>query len=361
MPADTKLSIAVVGLGATGRRALPALRRCPAVDLVGAADRDPDLLEGLTGDLPTFTDSRSMLAQTRPQAVYLALPPAPAADLIGICAEWGIHVIKEPPLARDLAEAAALIRQAEAARIKLAVATGRRFMTSYRRAFEMSRRVGPLLLARAHYVFNWGPVIGWRADRILAGGGALLELGYPMIDLLVWMHGAPEDVFGATTNGPQDDLTDANGRPAPPSATDDAAAAVMRSARGATLSVVVSRASGPLSEELVLHGPDGSLAVGPHGFVLRDSDGGVLDERSQFEDPADCTCRMVEAFGAAIHAGSDTCPCSARASLLPLAVTEALYLSEKTASAENPQALLRAAGFSVKDCLVHRPADDVVD
>jgi predicted dehydrogenase len=352
---DEKPTIAIVGLGSAGRRVADAIKPSESVRLVAASDRDQAAIDaaGLS-DLATFTDHRLMLEQSRPNIVYIALPPGPAAELVESCAQRGIHIIKDPPLARSLGEAAGLLQLTEQAGVKYAIATPRRFMPSYQRAFDARGSLGPLMLARAHYLFNWGPLTGWRADWVSAGGGALLELGYPLIDLLTWMVGLPEDVFGSSAVNTQVDLYDPDAPPAHPSTTDDTAAAVMRSAGGAMASLVVSRVSGPLSEELALHGRNGTLTITPQQYLLRDADGRVLDQSDCLDDPAECIRLFVEAFAASLDSGTNTYPCSARENLLTMAVLEALYLSDKTATAENPRSLLQAAGFGPEDCLIHR-------
>ena len=348
---DDKPTIAIIGLGSAGRRAVDALKQSESVRLIAAADRDPDAIDdAITFDIPTFTDHRQLLMQTRPDIVYIALPPGPSAELIETCAQLGIHIIKDPPLARSLGEAAALLRTTEQAGVNFAIAAPRRFMQSYRRAFDARESLGALLLVRAHYLFNWGPLTGWRADWVSAGGGALLELGYPLIDLLTWMVGLPEDVFGSSAVNSQPDLYDLDAPPSHPSTTDDTAAAVMRSAGGAMASLVVSRVSGPLSEEVAIHGRNGTLTISPQQFLLRDPDGRVLDQSDCLDDSAESIRQFVDAFVAGLAGKTNTYPCSARENLLTMAVLEALYLSDKTASAENPRSLLQAAGFAPEDC-----------
>ena len=358
-----KLTIGLVGLGSVGRRALAALRQCRSVEVVGAADRDQAVLaeaQGAAG-VPIFSDSRSLLAETRPQAVYIALPPAPAAELVATCAQRGIHVIKEPPLARSLAEGASLVRQMDQAKLKFVMATQRRFTTSYRRAFATRHAVGRPFLARAHYLFNWGPVVGWRADAVSAGGGALMELGGPLVDLLVWLLGLPESVFGLNAINARPDQIDRNGRPMPPTTTDDTTAAVLRFADGAMGSLAASRVSGPMSEQIAVHGQQGSILADPQHCVLRDPDGGVMDQFDALTDPSACRCDMVEAFAQAVLTKARRYACSAHESLLTLAVLDALYLSEKTASAESPLTMLQSGDFTVEQCLAHRPAEVVDD
>ncbi|MHC4984830.1 MAG: Gfo/Idh/MocA family protein [Planctomycetota bacterium] len=349
MASGNKLTFGVVGLEGTGRRALAAMRHCDEVEVVAVADRDADLVAEAAADAPGFTDHRSLLAEIRPQAVYVALPPPAAAELIADCAQRGIHVIKAPPLARTLAEAIPLVEQMDASHLTFTVATHRRFMRSYRRAIEQIARLGPIFLAQAQYVFNWGPVVGWRADAVISGGGALLELGYDFVDLLTAMLGIPESVFGLNAMSARPNLVDRNGRPMPPCTTDDTAAAVLRFADGPMASLVTSRVSGPMDEQLSLHGQDGSLTANPQHCIRRDPDGGLQDQVDDLDDATACLRDMITAFARAIADETIAAPCSARENLLNMAVMDALYLSEKTAAAESPTALLRAAGLRLED------------
>ena len=348
MPNDP-LTIGVVGLDGTGRRVLEAMRRCDEVTIAAVADRDPDALAESGVDAPVFTDHRSLLAEVRPQAVYVSLPPPAAVDVIATCAQRGIAVLKAPPLARNLAEATAMVEQMAGRGLTFMVATHRRFLRSYRRAIEQVRQVGPIFLAQAQYLFNWGPVVGWRSDVVTAGGGALLELGYHFVDLLTSMLGLPESVFGLNAISGRPNQTDQNGRPMPPCTTDDTAAAVLRFNDGPMASLVTSRVSGPMNEQLALHGQDGSLTADPQHCILRDPDGGLRDQTDSPTDATDCLRQMIRAFAGAVSGEAPAALCSARENLRNVAVMDALYLSEKTAAAENPAALLRAAGARIDD------------
>jgi predicted dehydrogenase len=351
--------MAVIGLGSIGRRALEALRGVELIEVVGVADRRPEALDAAgLGGLPAFTDHRSLLVQTRPHAVYVALPPMISPDVIALCARERIHAIVEPPFARNLTEGASMVRQMAAADLKLAVATKRRFMPTYRKAFQLRRSLGQTFLARAHYLFNWGPVVGWRADDLSAGGGALLELGYHFVDLMVWMQSLPEEVFGVNVVSARAELTNGDDRPLPPNTTDDTAAAVLRLPDGCTGSLVTSRASGPVSEELALHGSGGSLTADSERCTLRDPDGRVLEQVSDLDDPGAGQRLMAESFAEAVLSGGSTYECSARENLLNLAVIDALYLAEKTSSGEQPETLLHAAGFGLADCLTYQPFEE---
>jgi len=351
------LPVAVVGLGVFGRLTLQALHTSGVVKVVGIADKDPAVAERTGEELgvPAYSDNRSLLAETRPGAVYLAVPPAAAPDLVLACAERGIHVWKELPLGRNLDEGVAMVRRMDKAKLKLAVGTQRRFAPGYRRAWEIRCRLGRIFLGRAHYLFNWGPNLGWRAGRAAAGGGTLLELGYHPIDLLVWMLGLPEEVYGLSARGNQGDVRDSTGKVLSLYDTDDTAAALLRYGGGCMASVVTTRCSGPVSEELNLHGRDGSLTAKSESCLLRNPDGNMLDHTVDDSPPVEVFRRQAEAFARAVLDETRTYECSARENLLTLAVIEAIYLSDQTSQPESPLRLLKARRLTVEHCLRQRP------
>ena len=350
MSRSDPLPVAVIGLGGLGGMVLQGLLACDKVKVVGVSDRNARAAAaaGAAAKLPAYSDDRSLLAETRPAAVYLAVPPPAAGELIAACAERGICVWKEPPLARNLDEGIALVGLMERAGLKLTVGTQRRFSAGYRRAWEMRQSVGKVFLARAHYLFHWGAELGWRADKATAGGGALLELAYHSIDLMVWILGMPEEVYGLTARSVGEGA-------APTHDTDDTAAAILRYGPDSMAAVVTTRSSGPVSEELSLHGRDGSLTACSDWCMLRGPDGNVLDSTREDPGAVDLFRRQGEAFAAAVVSKAARYECSARENLLNLAVIEAIYLSDKTSQPENPMRLLTSRGWTVEKCLAHRP------
>jgi predicted dehydrogenase len=325
--------------------------------VVGVSDRNPTAAEqaGRSAGVPAYSDNRSLLAETRPKAVYLAVPPMAGPELIAACAERGIAVWKEPPLARNLDEGIALVRRMQKAGLKLAVGTQRRFATGYRKAWELRDRVGPVFLARAHYLFNRGPELGWRSDKASAGGGALLELGYHSLDLMIWLLGMPDEVYGLSARAGRSRTEQTDGPTERVYDTDDTAAALLRFSGGAMASVVTTRSSGPVSEELSLHGRSGSLTANSEMCMLRDPDGNARDGVRSEDGPVAVLRRQAEAFAAAVTSDSPTYECSGLENLLTLAVVEAIYLSDSTSQPENPSRLLASRGFSIEDCLRYQP------
>ena len=358
-----KLPVAVIGMGGIGRRTLEALLSSDVVRVVALGDRDRLTAEraGDEFNIPAFTDNRRLIIEAAPAAVYLAVPPAAAPDIVAACAKHGIHVWKELPLARNLGEGAAMVRRMEAAGLKLAVGTQRRFTTSYGRASQLCSRVGQVFLARAHYLFNWGGELNWRGDRESAGGGALLELGYHAVDLLVWLLGLPETVFCHCAGGNRPQLRRSDEQPQPPYDTDDTAATLLQYADQCVATIVSSRASGPVSEELSLHGRDGSLTANSETCTLRDPDGNVLNRVADESAPIELFRRQGEAFARSVLADAGKYQCSARENLLNLAVIDAMYLSDRTCQPESPFQLLHTNAVTVEECLACRPLPEQGD
>ena len=355
---DERLDVAVIGLGGFGRLTLQALRDSDLVTVVGAADRNPGVAHEIRGqtDLPTYTDPRQLLVERRPKAAYIAVPPSEARDLVDQCAKFGIHVWQEQPLGRDLDEGLATVRRMEAAGLKLAVGTQRRFAPGYRRGQELLADLGEVFLARGEYLFNWGGKLGWRGDRASAGGGALLELGYQLIDLLNWMLGLPEEVYGISACGHRPEDTDARGEALPIHDTDDSAAALLRYRGNGMASLVTTRSSGPVRESLVLHGRRGSLWTDDHRCVLRDPEGNVQQQTRDDSPPVAVYRAQAEAFARAVLDDAARYPCSGWENLLNLAVIDALYLSDRTSQAESPRQLLQARRVTLQECLSRQPA-----
>ncbi|NBB95653.1 MAG: Gfo/Idh/MocA family oxidoreductase [Planctomycetes bacterium] len=359
---EETLTAAVIGLGGFGRQMADALADLDGVRLAGVADRDARRAESAAAahDTEAFSDNRQLLMSARPDALFLATPPMAGPDLLKACLDIGIHVWKETPLGRNLEEAAAFARRFDAAGLKLAVGTQRRFLPSYRRARELRTQIGEVFLARGHYLFDWGPELAWRADRKSSGGGAMLELGYHLVDLLTWTLGLPEQVFAATVvNDPTEALL-ANGihEPRPPHNTDDSATAVLRYKSDAMVNLVASRVTGPASEQFCLHGRAGSITADAETCILRGPDGTVRDHLVEAVEPAGPFRRQAETFLSAIGEQAPRYACSARENLLTHAVIDAIYLSAHTGQPESPLDSLHTHGLQPTDCFTMTPRDE---
>jgi len=356
---EQRLRAVLVGAGGFGADLLRALCESPRLAVTGVSDRDPAAAEDAAAQAGcgAYADKRQLLAETDPQAVFVALPPAPAADVVALAGRRGAAVWRTAPVGRNLPEAVALCRAGtptgpDRPTPQFTVGTGRRFMGGYRHAKGLLPDLGEVYLAQAQYLFNWGGDLGWRGDRA-AGGGAMMELGYPMVDLLIWLLGLPESV--ACSAGRQH--RGAGGPDRPVYDSDDTAVAVLRYRGQATATVTVSRCFNPISEHLTVYADGGSIVAGPNACTLRDRDGVAIDRFSEDAPPAEVFARQVEAFASAVAGGAARYACSGWENLLTLAAIDAAYLSDQTGQAESPGVLLANEDLRPADCLRATPIE----
>jgi predicted dehydrogenase len=238
-------------------------------------------------------------------------------------------------------------------RRRFAVGTQRRFMAAYRRAKAMLPRLGQIHFARAHYQFDFGPQLGWRGDRA-AGGGATIELGYHLFELLIWLLGPPETVYTITGTGQR-----APGREdLPVYDSDDTAVAVFRYAGKAFAAVTVTRCFSPVAEAVTLYGRNGTLRASPGECTLRDREGSTTDRFSESEPLSAVFARMIESFARAAAGGAAAYECSGWENLPTVATVDAAYLSDQTGQPESPAAMLANYNVTVQDCARYTPGPE---
>jgi len=349
---NKKMPVSVIGLGYSGRQLVDALKNVKSAEIVGISDIDRHVAE-LVGNetrLPYFSDNRQMVLQTSPRAVFVSTPPSATGNILKFCASRGIAVWTESPLARNLEEAIFFIRMFKSAGIPFVVGSQRRFMDSYMMAKDLQEKLGRICMSLGHYVFDWSGPLGWRGDRVSAGGGALLELGYHFADLLVWYLGLPDSVYGVATRSQPDRAPECF---KPDYDTDDIAMATWRYQNLGVASLSVSRISGPCSEKITLYGGEGSITADSENCLYRDSTG-ELKEHFQFSaTPTEPFRRQATEFMLAVDEKSRQYRSPAAEGLLAHAVIDSIYLSCRTSQPESPLRQLQIYGIEPEECLKH--------
>lgn len=193
-----RLRVAVVGLGRhTLDDHIPGILASRRAELVAVCDSDEMKVNEqrtLLG-VPGYTDFRRMLDEQRVDFIVAATPHDTYPTIITEAAARHVHVLKEKPFARNLQEALAFKRIAEENSTHLMAAVQRRFNPIYTTFFQLREHIGAPYFVDAKYAFFVdNPHEGWRANRELAGGGCILDMGYHMVDMLIWYFGLPDNV-----------------------------------------------------------------------------------------------------------------------------------------------------------------------
>jgi predicted dehydrogenase len=184
------------GRGNYGHDLDVALRDQPRLTLVAVADEDPAGRAAAAkrlGVAQAYADYREMLDREKPQFVVIGPRWVDAhKEMILACAERGIHMFCEKPMARDVAECDAIVAACERAHVKLAIAFQTRYGPRYEhaRALIRSGAIGEVLEIRGR----------GKEDR-RGGGEDLMVLGPHIMDIYRDLLGEPAWCFARVTEG----------------------------------------------------------------------------------------------------------------------------------------------------------------
>ncbi len=221
MRGNDAVRVGVVGAGAIAQVAhlatLPKLKR---VEVVAICDIDLAKARALAtrvGVAEIYDDLVELLRNAEPDAVAICTPNHLHEVHVVSALEAGAHVLCERPVALTVTgvERIQAVRQ-RTGRFVL-VGMNHRFRRDVQAAvsFLEGGELGDLTAIRCGwYMFRpIGPALGWRSFREQSGGGAVLDLGVPLIDLALWMAGNPPvlTVAAHLTPGPGEDAVEDGG------------------------------------------------------------------------------------------------------------------------------------------------------
>ena len=151
-----KTRIAVAGLGGVADRIhLPACRAVPEIEVVAAADPDSAVREKAAakfGIAKTFSDTASMLADVRPDALIVGTPPSSHFEVCKMALENGVHVFCEKPFMTSVEQADDVIALAREKKLALRVNNQYRYMTYYS---DAKRRIDAGEFGSAYSIAFW--------------------------------------------------------------------------------------------------------------------------------------------------------------------------------------------------------------
>jgi predicted dehydrogenase len=187
--------IGVIGVGAVAQIAhLPALAAREDVVLVGVCDSDRAKARALAtrfGVRDVFEDIEELLAYSRPDAVVIATPNHLHEIHVRTALSARVAVLCERPIALSTAGVERVLEAQRRAARPVLVGLNHRYRSDVQaaRAFIHGKELGPLRGIRGGW-YQFRPSraeLGWRLRAAEAGGGALLDLGLPLLDLGLWL------------------------------------------------------------------------------------------------------------------------------------------------------------------------------
>lgn len=193
--------VGILGIGHIGSVHLQSACAMEGVTVVAAADAESTnraVAEEL-GVPRLYEDYAELLHHERLDAVVIALPPFLHEEAAIRAAEVGCDVFVEKPLARSTEEARRIIAAADDAGVALGVDHTLRYQSDVRalKAAYDDGRIGAVPLCHLARI-NSGPFDSppaesplpeWQLDPEATGGGAVMDLGVHLFDLLEWLFG----------------------------------------------------------------------------------------------------------------------------------------------------------------------------
>lgn len=225
---EHKLSVGIIGIGLYATFAhVPQLHASNHAKVVAICRRSADKLahsQQQFGVEEAYTDWKEMLERSQLDAVIISTPHHMHAEQAIAALDRGLHVLVEKPLALTQQEAQAVVDAAERADRILMVGYNRRFSGLWRTAqtavtegaigtlrqvslqFAAHRRwyweqeaIDPKVLTMLKNTTQWPDEFftdfingtDWHADPTASGGGMFSNSGSHLVDLILWLGGAP--------------------------------------------------------------------------------------------------------------------------------------------------------------------------
>jgi len=206
-----KLGLGLIGLGSIGRSHLYNCKQLKNAELVAVADTSKKALSHVTAfgfkNVHMYTKYEDLLLDKSVDAVIIALPTHLHATCVQKAAEAKKHILVEKPLARNIKEGKEMISSTKKNGVKLMVGYPMRFdpkLIDLKNSI-VSGELGDVQVAHAINVSSgpFGhrseegtpqPVPRWWFQRELTGGGALIDLGSHLINLIRWYFGEVDEI-----------------------------------------------------------------------------------------------------------------------------------------------------------------------
>jgi predicted dehydrogenase len=307
------------------------------VELVGVVEIDKGKIKSFSEknkDIAVFNSFEDLLKSQKLDFIIVALPHFLHYEITKKAISENIHVLKEKPFTVSLEQAQELKQIADSKNVQIEVTLQRRFNPIYSTFFQLIDKIGkPFYIESKYTFFTEKPHEGWRGKKKLAGGGCLIDMGYHIVDLLMWYFGLPDRVFAETSCAAKEGICyDA----------EDTAQILFRYEKEEIWgSLLISRVIPPKQEYLNVYGTRGFIHL-ERGKIKRYSSDGELQESLNRESSWPSAAQdQIEYFVKVIR-GEKKNISNPHVHINHLALIEAAYKSSAIHQYINPREFLKS-------------------
>jgi len=340
-PASTKkLGIALVGLGsyATGQLG-PALRETKHCRLAGVVTGSREKGQRWARDFGFSEqnifayDSMARLADaTDIDIVYVVTPNGLHARDVIAAAQAGKHVICEKPMANTVAECDAMLAACRAAKVRLSVGYRLHFDPYHQEMMRLARDgdFGPLLKMTGSRAFALRAG-AWRADKTLAGGGPMMDLGVYIIQGACMAYGGFPQPGGGLASAPVAVTAKERPKTKPEQfgkGVEESIDWTMEFANGAVCAANTNYL-GPGADRFRAEGAKGFIDFQEHAFTYRGMVVATSRGPLHFDPPVNQQARQMDDFALCVREGRES-RVPGEMGRRDLAIVEAIYAAAKS-------------------------------
>lgn len=198
--------VALVGAGGIGKYHLTQLKKIEGIAVVGVSDIALERAQELAkeaGGCQAFSSHVEMYDATKPDAVFIGIPPFAHVDQETAAAERGIPFFVQKPPATTLAKAEEILAAVRRSGVITAVGFQDRYLDVVSEAKEalVGQQPG---LALGYWVGGMPGVPWWRVRA--QSGGQAVEQTIHIFDTARYLFGEAESVVGAAQSGLMSDV-----------------------------------------------------------------------------------------------------------------------------------------------------------
>jgi 3-amino-5-hydroxybenzoic acid synthesis related protein len=199
------LRVAMVGMGWAARAIwLPRLQQHPRLAIAAVVDPDSSARAAAAADGLAHYPSADLLSPDTVDLAVVAVPNHLHAPVAATLLRKGIPVFLEKPVCLTTAEADQLAAAEQAGGAVLLAGSAARYRADVRTLLAQAAGIGEI----RHLTLEWVRArgvphgAGWFTQRQFAGGGALVDLGWHLLDAVAPMLGNPSysQVIGAVSD-----------------------------------------------------------------------------------------------------------------------------------------------------------------
>lgn len=200
------LKAAVIGLGDIAQIHVPLLQSMKQVELVALCDIDDQKKDAFQGTFTFYSDYQEMLEKEDLDVVHICLPHYLHYAVSKVCAEHGVHVLQEKPLALNATEGRLSKEMELHVSTKCCLCLQNRMNASFIKCKQIIEEgiygnlvsiTGIVAWARGEAYYTSKP---WRGMWKYAGGGVMINQSIHTLDLMQLLGGEIYAIKGNVCN-----------------------------------------------------------------------------------------------------------------------------------------------------------------